>query len=92
MFLIAQALSLMIHIVIFVVFAQIVIYWLVMFEVLKVTKPQARHLVDSLNQFTGKLYGPLRRVVPLIGGIDISPVIVIVGLQLLDSLVWQMFR
>lgn len=91
MFLIAQALSMIINIVIFVIFAQIVIYWLVMFDVLKVTKPQARHLVDSLNGFANKLYGPIRRVVPLIGGIDISPVIVIVGLQLLNSLVWRVF-
>lgn len=89
MFLLAQLISTAIHILIFIIFIQIVIHWLVLFEVLKVNNPQARQLVTTLDQFTEKLYRPLRRYIPPIGGIDITPVIVIIGLQLLNSLVWQ---
>lgn len=89
MFFLADILTTVIHIVIFIIFAQIVIHWLVMFEVLKVNNPQARNLVDTLNRFTDKLYRPLRRYIPPIGGIDITPVIVIIGLQILARLIWQ---
>ncbi len=89
MFLIAQLLTTVINIVIFLIFAQIVVFWLVAFEVLKVNNFQARHLVETMNRFAEKLYRPVRRVIPPIAGIDLSPVVVIIGLQLLQSIIWQ---
>lgn len=89
LFLLAQIISTAISILIFIIFAQIVIHWLVIFEVLKVNNFQARHAVESLTRFTEKLYRPIRRVIPPIAGIDLSPIFVIIGLQLLQSFVWQ---
>ena len=89
MFLIAQLLTTVINIVIFLIFAQIVVFWLVAFEVLKVNNFQARHLVETMNRFAEKLYRPVRRVIPPIAGIDLSPVVVIIGLQVLQSIIWQ---
>ncbi len=89
MFLIAQLLTTVINIVIFLIFAQIVVFWLVAFEVLKVNNFQARHLVETMNRFAEKLYRPVRRVIPPIAGIDLSPVVVIIALQLLQSIIWQ---
>ncbi len=89
MFLIAQILTTVINILIFIIFAQVVIHWLVAFEVLKVNNFQARHLVDSLTRFSEKLYRPIRQIIPPIAGIDLSPVVVIIGLQLLQSIIWR---
>jgi YggT family protein len=89
LFLLAQLLSTAINILIFVIFAQIIIHWLVIFEVLKVNNFQARHAVESLTRFTEKLYRPIRRFIPPIAGIDISPIIVIIALQIIQSFVWQ---
>lgn len=88
-FLLAKLLSTAINILIFIIFAQIVIHWLVIFEVLKVNNFQARHAVESLTRFTEKLYRPIRRAIPPIAGIDLSPIFVIIGLQILQSIVWQ---
>lgn len=88
MFIIAKILSTLIGVAVFVVFAQVVIHWLVAFEVIKIKTPQARDLVDLLNKLTDKLYRPLRKYIPPVGGIDITPVVVIVALQVLDYLVW----
>ena len=87
-FLLAKLLSTLINIVIFIIFVQIVLYWLVAFEVVKLNSPQARNLYDTLDRFTDRLYRPIRRYVPPIGGIDITPVIVIVGLQILNAVIW----
>lgn len=88
-FLLAQLLSTAISILIFIILAQIVIHWLVIFEVLKVNNFQARHAVETLTRFTERLYRPIRRFIPSIAGIDLSPVVVIIGLQFLQTLIWR---
>lgn len=87
--LLAELISLAINLVIFIVFAQVVVQWLIAFDVFRVKTPQAHNLVGTLNQFTSKIYRPIQKYVPPIGGIDLTPVIVILGLNLLSSLVWQ---
>lgn len=89
MFILAQLCSFIINILIFIVFAQVVVHWLVMFEVLKTNNFQAKQFVNSLNRITENFYRPLRRFIPTLGGIDITPVVVIIGLQLLNSIIWR---
>lgn len=89
MVVLAQLISMIINLTIFIIFAQVIVHWLIAFEVLKVRTAQAHNLVRVLNQFTDRLYRPIQKYVPPIGGIDLTPVIVIIGLNLLQSLVWQ---
>lgn len=86
MYLITHLLTSIISFVILIIFLQVVVQWLIAFEVLKVRTPQAENLVRVLNNFTDKLYAPLRKFIPPMGGIDITPIVVIVGLQLLSGL------
>ncbi len=43
-------------------------------------------LVEILERITSPLLRPVRRVMPLIGGIDLSPLAVLIGLQVLKML------
>lgn len=61
---IAELLTTLINILIILIFIQIVIFWLVAFEVLKVNNFQARQLVNTLNGFAEKMYRPIRRFIP----------------------------
>lgn len=90
MIILAELFSFAINILIFIIFAQVVVHWLVMFEVLKTNSFQAKQLVNTLNRFCERFYAPLRRFIPTLGGIDITPVVVIIGLQLLQTLVWRL--
>jgi len=40
---------------------------------------------------TEPLLGPIRRVVPLVGGFDLSPMVLLVALQLLGRLLAALF-
>ncbi len=40
-------------------------------------------IADVLNRLTAPLLAPLRRVVPLVGGVDLSPLIAVVVLQVI---------
>lgn len=91
MIFIAQTLTLLIHIYIFVIVLHIAVSWLIVFKVLDLDNPQARNLVNLLQKLTDPVMKPVQKYIPPIGGIDLTPVVVIIGLQILISVIWQIF-
>ncbi len=68
---------------IWVIIASAILSWLVVFNVVNVRNRfvyQVGRLLDGLTDPPLRL---IRRVVPLIGGIDLSPIVLIFGLQFL---------
>ena len=61
--------------------------WLIAFEVVNLRNPQAANLMKLLEKATEPVYKPLRKYIPSIGGIDITPIIVIFGIYLAKNLV-----
>jgi YggT family protein len=88
---IGQFLILLLDIYTFVIVAHVVISWLVAFGVLNLANPQATKLLEILGKATDPVMKPLRRYVPAIGGIDITPIIVIFGIMLLQRVVAIVF-
>jgi YggT family protein len=68
---------------IFVIIAAVVVSWLVAFGVLNMTNPLARQLVGILDALTEPVFRRIRRIVPPIGGLDLSPVIAWILIELL---------
>lgn len=89
MIVLAQLISWAIQFYIFIIVLHIAISWLVIFKVLDMNNPQAKNLVALLQKVTDPVMKPVQKYVPPIGGIDLTPVIVIIGLQILSSFVWQ---
>lgn len=89
MIFLAELISFLIHTYIFVIILHIGISWLIVFKVIDVNNPQARNLVALLQKATDPVMKPVQRYIPPIGGIDLTPVVVIIGLQILNSMVWK---
>ena len=89
MIFLAQLISMCIQAYIFVIILHIAISWLLVFKVIDIENPQARNLVNLLQRATDPVMKPVQKYVPPIGGIDLTPVVVIIGLQILSSIVWQ---
>ena len=87
MSLIGLLLSWMIEIYIFIVIIQVVVSWLIAFNVLDVKNPQAQNLVRLLDRATEPVYKPLRKYIPPIGGIDLTPIVVIIAATFLKYLI-----
>lgn len=68
---------------IFAIILQVALSWLVAFDIVNANNDAARRLTDALKKLTDPVYTPIRKFVPPIGGIDITPLIVIILLQLL---------
>lgn len=91
MIFLAQIIGLIIQCYIFVIILHIAVSWLIAFRVLDTANPQAQNLVSLLQKATDPVMKPVQKYVPPIAGIDLTPVIVIIGLQILNNLVWQVF-
>ena len=75
-----------IGIYIWLVIASAVLSWLVTFKVIN-TQNRVIYLVgDFLYRITEPALAPIRRVIPNLGGIDISPVVLILALIFIRSL------
>lgn len=71
---------------IFIIIAQVAISWLVIFNVFNLENPQARNLVRLLEKLTDPVMKPVQKYIPPIGGLDLTPIVVIIGLQILQSI------
>ena len=63
--------------------------WLVAFGVVNVNNKFIRMVVDVLYRLTEPVLRPIRSVLPNLGGVDVSPVILLLGLFFLRSLLWE---
>jgi YggT family protein len=76
---------------IYILIAAAVMSWLVAFNVVNYHNPTVRMIGNFLYQVTEPALRPLRAILPSLGGIDISPVILIIGLMFLERLIYWVY-
>lgn len=82
-----------ITIYIWLLIASAVLSWLVAFNVVNTRNPIVHSIGEFLYRITEPALRPIRSVLPNLGGIDVSPVILILGLIFLERLIfWVYFR
>jgi YggT family protein len=75
----------------FVVIAAVVASWLIAFGVLNMQNQFVRQVVRTLDAITDPVFRQVRRVIPPIGGLDISPVFVLLVIGLLQYFFERLF-
>ncbi|WP_373502312.1 YggT family protein [Aestuariivirga sp.] len=75
-----------------IILATVILSWLVAFNVVNRTNPYVRQIGQALQRLTEPLLGPIRKRLPDLGGIDISPIVLLIGLQFFGMLVAWVFR
>lgn len=91
MVLLGQLLIFLIEIYTFIIIASVIVSWLIAFNVISLQNPTTVRLLNFLGRLTNPVMKPVQKYVPSIGGIDISPIIVIFGLMILQNLVARIF-
>ncbi len=79
--------SSLITLYIYIIIAGAVMSWLIAFNVVNPYNPLVRSVWQGLNALTEPLLRPIRRFMPDLGGIDISPVILILACAFVQSVV-----
>ena len=77
----------LISLAILLIIVTAVLSWLVAFDVINLRNPAMHRVVRTLDQLSDPLLRPIRRFMPNLGGIDISPIILLLLLQALRILV-----
>jgi YggT family protein len=77
-----------INIYIWLLIASAVLSWLIAFNVVNTRNPIVHSVGDFLYRVTEPLLWPIRNVLPNLGGIDVSPVILILGLLFLERILF----
>lgn len=68
------------------IIAQAILSWLVIFNVINTQSDFMRNLLYALDRITEPLYRPIRRILPDFGGIDFSPLVVLIIIYALRTL------
>ncbi len=75
-----QIILLILDVVWFIVIAHVVMSWLINFNVLNRNQPLVWQIWTGLERLLEPLYAPIRRFLPNMGGLDLSPLVVLIGL------------
>lgn len=71
---------------IMIIIVQVLLSWLVAFEIVNKENEAARNLMQALAKFTDPVYTPLRKYIPPIANMDLTPLVVIIAIQLVVGL------
>ncbi len=76
-----------------IVIAAVIVSWLTAFNVINQHNNFVRTLLRILIALTEPVFRPIRKVIPAVGGLDLSPIVVFVIIWFLQyTITWASFR
>lgn len=81
--------SQVINIYLWIVIAMVIMSWLIAFNVVNLGNKFVYSVHDILNKLTEPVLGPIRRFLPNLGGIDLSPIVLVLGLLFVQNLLFE---
>jgi len=69
-----------------IIIVQAILSWLVAFNVINTHNDFVRSLLYALDRMTEPLYRPFRKILPDFGGLDFSPLVVLLIVLMVDRL------
>ncbi len=82
-----EILLLILDVVWFFVLAQVIMSWLVQFDVLNLRQPLVYQIWSGLQRLLEPLYAPIRRILPPMGGLDLAPLVLIIAIYALRIII-----
>ena len=68
-----------------IIVIQVILSWLIMFNVLNLSSNGVRNFIRALDRIMEPIYRPIRKILPDFGGLDFSPLIIL----LIISFLWS---
>ncbi len=79
--------DMILQLLVWIIIAQAILSWLVAFNVINTSSNFVRTLLTALDRLTAPMYRPIRKILPDFGGIDLSPIVLILAIQVVRKLV-----
>jgi YggT family protein len=71
----------------FILLAAAILSWLIAFDVINVRNNLVRSLVHALSALTDPVLAPLRRVIPPVGGLDLTVLVLFLIIQFIRAVI-----
>ena len=81
-----QIIDFLLNVLVWIIIIQVILSWLFAFNVLNTGSQGLRAFVDALDRLTAPLYRPIRALLPDFGGIDFSPLVLILLIKVVQML------
>lgn len=78
-----QILLLILDVAQWIIIAHIIMSWLINFQVLNLRQPLVAQLWYGINRLLEPVYSRVRSVLPQMGGLDLAPLVVLLGIYAL---------
>jgi YggT family protein len=75
-----QILLLVLDVVWWIIILHVIMSWLISFNVLNRNQPFVWQVWSGLERLLEPVYGPIRRILPSMGGLDLSPIVAIIAI------------
>lgn len=79
-------LDLLLRVLTWIIILQVILSWLVAFNVINTSSEGVRRFLVGLEKFLDPLYRPIRRIMPDFGGLDLSPVVLLLAISIVRML------
>ena len=89
MFSILSLIDLILNIYTWIIIAAVVMSWLIGFNIINGHNDIVRQIRYALYRITEPVLGPIRRILPDLGSIDISPIVALIAIWFIRSLLWE---
>ena len=86
LFALFQIADMLLKVLTWIIIIQAILSWLVIFNVINTHSDFMRNLLYALDRLTEPLYRPIRKILPDFGGIDFSPIVVLLIIYALRTL------
>jgi YggT family protein len=80
-----QILYILLSVVWWIIIVQAVMSWLIAFNVINTQNDLVRSIWQALEQITAPVYRPIRRILPDFGALDLSPLVVLLVVHILQT-------
>lgn len=87
MYSLLQAVDLVLSVVWFFIVAHLIMSWLINFQVLNLQQPIVAQIWIGLNKVLEPIYGPIRRILPDTGALDLAPLVAIIAVMILRNVI-----
>ncbi|WP_174290920.1 YggT family protein [Sphingomonas bacterium] len=77
----------LLNIVWWIIIVQAILSWLIAFNVINTYNDMVRSIWNALQRMTEPLYRPIRRVLPDFGALDLSPLVVLLVIYILQTII-----
>ena len=71
----------------YIVIANVIMSWLMAFGVMNAHNPMVRSIWQAINAVTEPLLRPIRNLLPNMGGVDISPIVLLLACYFVQTVI-----